>query len=87
MIAVEDGWASFRFSTDGLPEGERAKAVRELYERTTVPGKIEPLGPLPNCSIRADIAKRTLPGLGVIRRACLTLRRGRATSASQYRRE
>jgi AraC-like DNA-binding protein len=66
MIAVEDGWASFRFSTDGLPEGERAKAVRELYERTTVPGKIEPLGPLPNCSIRADIAKRTLPGLGVM---------------------
>jgi len=66
MIAVEDGWASFRFSTDGLPEGERAKAVRELYERTTVPGKIEPLEPLPNCSIRADIAKRTLPGLGVM---------------------
>jgi len=66
MIAVEDGWASFRFSTDGLPEGERAKAVRELYERTTVPGKIEPLGPLPNCSIRADIAKRALPGLGVM---------------------
>lgn len=66
MIAAEDGWASFRFSTDDLPEGERAKAVRELYERTTVPGKIEPLEPLPNRSICADIAKRALPGLGVM---------------------
>ena len=39
--------------------------MHEFSECTTVPGKIEPLEPLLNCSIRADIAKRTLPGLGV----------------------
>lgn len=42
------------------------QGVRELYERTTLPGKIEPLEPLPNCPVRADIAKRALPGLGVM---------------------
>jgi AraC-like DNA-binding protein len=66
MMRLEEASDSFRFSTDGLPEAERAKAVRELYERTTLPGKIEPLEPLPDCSVRADITKRALPGLGVM---------------------
>jgi AraC-like DNA-binding protein len=66
MMAVEEAWDSFRFSTDALPTGERAKAVRELCERTTPSGKIEPLEPLPGYTVRADIAKRTVPGLGVM---------------------
>jgi hypothetical protein len=65
-MPVQDACASLRFSTDGLPEAARAKAVRELYERTGLPGKIEPLEPLPNCLVRADITKRALPGLGVM---------------------
>ena len=43
MMPVQDARASFRFSTDGLPEAARAKAVRELYEHTLLPGKLEPL--------------------------------------------
>jgi AraC-like DNA-binding protein len=74
MMAVIDAWDSFRFSTDGLPEDQRAKAVRELYERTTLPGKIEPLEPLPDCPVRADIAKRAFPGLGVMFGALCGLR-------------
>ncbi|HLZ03876.1 MAG TPA: AraC family transcriptional regulator [Bradyrhizobium sp.] len=66
MMPFEDTCTSFRFSTDGLPEAARAKAVRELYEHTSLPGKIEPLEPLPDCSVRADITKRKLPGLGVM---------------------
>jgi hypothetical protein len=65
-MALEEARDSFRFSTDGLPEGKRAKAVRELYERTTLPGKIEPLEPLPDCTVRAEITKRASPGLGVM---------------------
>ena len=66
MMPVQDACACLRFSTDGLPEAARAKAVRELYERTNLPGKLEPLEPLPNCPVRADITKRALPGLGVM---------------------
>jgi AraC-like DNA-binding protein len=66
MMLVEDAYASLRFSTDGLPEAARAKAVRDLYERTNLPGRIEPLEPLPSSTVRVDITKRTLPGLGVM---------------------
>lgn len=65
-MRLEDACASLRFSTDGLPEAARAKAVRDLYERTNLPGKLEPLEPLPNSAVRADITKWALPGLGVI---------------------
>jgi AraC-like DNA-binding protein len=44
----------------------RAKAVRELYERTQVPGKIEPLEPLQGSSVHVEITKLTLPGLGIM---------------------
>lgn len=59
-------WLSLRFSTDDLPEVARMQAVRELHERAPLPGKIEPLEPLPNCPIRVDITKHALPGLGVM---------------------
>ena len=62
----EPSWRSFRFSTEDLPEVARAAAVRELHERTALPGKIEPLEPLPDCLIRVDITKQALPGLGVM---------------------
>ena len=62
MMPIEDASVSFRFSTDSLPEAARAKAVRELYERT----RLEPLEPLPNYPVRADITKRSLPGLGLM---------------------
>jgi hypothetical protein len=67
MMPVEGGaWRSFRFSTDDLPEVARVAAVRELHERVALPGKIEPLEPLPDCLIRVDITKHALPGLGVM---------------------
>jgi AraC-like DNA-binding protein len=66
MMAEEEALDSFRFSTDGLPAGERAQAVRELCERARPSGRIEPLEPLPGSTIRVDIAKRTFPGLGVM---------------------
>ena len=62
----ELSWRSFRFSTEDLPEVARAAAVRELHERTALPGKIEPLEPLPDCLIRVDVTKQALPGLGVM---------------------
>jgi AraC-like DNA-binding protein len=62
MMAMQDVCTSFRFSTDGLPEAARAKAVRELYERT----RIEPLEALPDCVVRVDIVKFALPGLGAM---------------------
>jgi hypothetical protein len=62
MAPVQDAFASFRFSTDGLPDAARAKAVRDLYERT----RIEPLEALPDRVVRVDIMKRTLPGLGIM---------------------
>jgi AraC-like DNA-binding protein len=66
MMPIPDTRSSFRFSTDDLPEPIRAKAVRELYERTQVPGKIEPLEPLPGSSVHVEITKLTLPGLGIM---------------------
>jgi hypothetical protein len=67
MMPVKGGaWLSLRFSTDDLPEVARMQAVRELHERAPLPGKIEPLEPLPNCPIRVDITKHALPGLGVM---------------------
>jgi AraC-like DNA-binding protein len=66
MTPIQDTRASFRFSTDDLPEAIRAKAVRELHERTPVPGKIEPLEPLPGASVRVEITKLTLPGVGLM---------------------
>src|SRR5215831_7383479 len=57
MKAMQDVCAFFRFSTHGLPEAARAKAVRELYERT----RIEPLEVLPDCVVRVDITKFALP--------------------------
>jgi hypothetical protein len=58
MMSAQDSRASFRFSTDSLPEAVRVSALRELCERTG----LEPLEPLPNCTVRADITKRALPG-------------------------
>lgn len=66
MTPIPDTRASFRFSTDDLPEPMRPKAVRELYERTQVPGKIEPLEPLQGSSVHVEITKLTLPGLGIM---------------------
>jgi AraC-like DNA-binding protein len=66
MIFMQDACASLRFSTDGLPEAARARAMRELYERTNLPGKFEPLEPLPDRPVRADISKRVLPGLAIM---------------------
>jgi AraC-like DNA-binding protein len=65
-MASEKASHSFRFSTDGLPEGERAKAVRELNDHTYLLGKIEPLEPLPECSVRVEITKLAFPGLGIM---------------------
>lgn len=66
MIPVQDVCASFQFTTDGLTDAARAKKVRELRERATVLGNIEPIEPLPDCPVRADITKTVLPGLGVM---------------------
>jgi AraC-like DNA-binding protein len=66
MVPAQGASFSFRFSTDGLAQAACAKAVRELAERTGLPDKIEPLEPLPDCPVRVDITKLTLPGLGLM---------------------
>ena len=59
----QDASASFRFSTDDLPEAARAKVVRELHEHATLPIRPEPLEPLRDYRVRLDITKRALPGV------------------------
>lgn len=54
---------SFRLSTSNIPYRARAAAIRDAYTRIAIPGKLEPLQPLPNCLVGADITKRALPGL------------------------
>lgn len=66
MMPAQHASVLLRFSTDGLPDEARAQAVRELYERTSLPGKIEPLEPLQDCPVRVDISKQAFPGLGVM---------------------
>jgi AraC-like DNA-binding protein len=53
--------ASFRFTTDELPLGERAVAVRQLRERGLLP-----LEPLLDHVVQVRIAKRFLPGAGIL---------------------
>ena len=62
-MPTQDASASFRFSTDHLPEAARAKVVRELHERATLPSRPEPLEPLRDYRVRLDIIKRALPGV------------------------
>jgi AraC-like DNA-binding protein len=70
-MPVSDACATFRFSTDGVPQEKLAQAVREIHlqERTILsPGlePIEPLEPLANCPPQVDLTKRTLPGLAIV---------------------
>ncbi|MBU6484441.1 MAG: helix-turn-helix transcriptional regulator [Betaproteobacteria bacterium] len=71
MMLVPDVCATLRFSTMGMPEAARARAVRDLHlhERNFLSAKlepIEPLEPLPNYPVHVDLTKRTLPGLAVV---------------------
>ena len=66
MISTANESTSFRFSTDALPARARGKAVRELHEHPMLAGKLEEMEPLPECSVRADITQRALPGLGIL---------------------
>jgi AraC-like DNA-binding protein len=63
-MPTQDETASFRFSTDDLPEAARAKVVRELHEHATLPNmaRPEPLEPLRDYRLRLDMTKRVLPG-------------------------
>lgn len=61
-MPTQDASASFRFSTDNLPEAARAKVIRELYEHATLPSRPEPLEPLRDYRVRLDITKRAFPG-------------------------
>ena len=68
---MRDQCATLRFSTAGLPEAPRIRAVRELHvsERAILSGNlepIEPLEPLPGRAPDVDLTKRTLPGLAVV---------------------
>jgi AraC-like DNA-binding protein len=74
MISIADGPRCFRFTTDALPARERGAAVRGLHESGRLPGKLEPLEPLPNHSVRADFTQWTLPGLGILTGAFAGLR-------------
>lgn len=74
---------NFRFSTEGLPEAMRAKAVSGLHEQAPVPGGIEPLEPLLNCPVRLDLVKQALPGLGImIGTACGVRQAARSRAAA-----
>jgi len=66
MAALTETSGSFWFSTDDLPRAARAAAVRELHENTSLPGRIEPLEPLDNASVRVAIVKHALPGLSIM---------------------
>jgi AraC-like DNA-binding protein len=68
---VPEVCATLRFSTAGMPEWSRARAVRDLHlrERRLLSEKlepIEPLEPLPDYPLHVDLTKRTLPGLAVV---------------------
>lgn len=64
-MPAQSASASFKFSTDDLPEAARAEIVRQLHEHTALPsrGRLEPIEPLPNCPVHLDITKRALPGV------------------------
>ena len=64
MLTQDASVASFRLSTDDLPEAARAKVVRELHEHATLPNgaRPEPLEPLRDYRFRLDMTKRVLPG-------------------------
>lgn len=71
-MPVPGACATLRFSTEGMPEERRAQAIRELHlhERTLLAATlepIEPLEPLSDYPVHADLTKRTLPGLAVVR--------------------
>ena len=71
VMFVPNVCATLRFSTAGMPEAARARAVRDLHvrERTFLSAKlepIEPLVPLANYPLHVDLAKRTMPGLAVV---------------------
>ena len=66
-----DQCTTFRFSTAGISEPERAAAVRDLHlrERSLLPAglePIEPLEPLSDGPPHVDVIKRTLPGLSLV---------------------
>jgi AraC-like DNA-binding protein len=66
MTPTNGAAAFFRFSTDELPPHERAAAVREMHERSTLAVKPEPIEPLSDQSVRVDITQWALPGLGIM---------------------
>lgn len=67
-----------KFSTRGLPQVACAQALRDLYEQVVLPGKLEPLEPLPGCAVHVDIVKWVLPGAafmsGTLAGVCQTVR-------------
>ena len=66
MARDNGGTASFRFTTDDLPPHDRAAAVREMHERSTLPVKPEPMDPVPDQPVRVSITQWALPGLGIM---------------------
>src|SRR5215469_14644726 len=71
MLVLPNVCATLRFSTAGIPEPARAQAIRDLplNERTLLSAglePIEPLEPLADHPVNADLIKRTLPGLAVV---------------------
>ena len=58
--------AFFRFTTDDMPPHERAAAVREMHERSTLAVKPEPMEPLSDEPVRVNIRLWALPGLGIM---------------------
>jgi AraC-like DNA-binding protein len=86
-MLVPDTCPTLRFSTDGMPEDRRARAVSEphLRERTILTERlepIEPLEPLPGFPLHADVTKRTLPGLAVVSGTLSGLRHAVRSSAA-----
>jgi len=54
---------AFRFSTNGLPEVERGRALRELNDGGALPLRLEPLQ---GNTVHVELLQRSFPGLGVI---------------------
>jgi hypothetical protein len=74
MTPANDGAAFFWFSTDNMPPHERARAVREMHERCTLPIKPELMEPLSDQRVRVNVTQWALPGLGIMSGALSGLR-------------
>lgn len=70
MVSSDDRPIPARFSTDDLPERDRAEVFREVYARAIIRHDVEPL---PDHPLRFSASFRMLPGLVIAAGSCSAL--------------